>query len=91
MSLHFAVISDLSFSGCRPSLTGLSLYSTKEACTLWPIPGSLVRLLSNKHIFPTLKLAHSYIAYFKGRYPNSPVPFPVLDKGQPELFQEVSE
>jgi hypothetical protein len=91
MSLHYAVISDFSLSHGRPSLVSLSLHSTKEACTLWPLPGSMVRLLSNKHIFPTLKLAHSYIAYLKSRYPNSPVPFPVLDKGQPELFQEVSE
>jgi hypothetical protein len=27
--LHFAVISDYTFSGCRPSLAGLSLYSTQ--------------------------------------------------------------
>jgi hypothetical protein len=91
MSLHFAVISDFSFLGCQPSLTGLCLYSTKEACTPWPVPGSVVRFFCNKQVFPTLKQARFYIAYLKERYRNSPVPFPVLDKGQKELFQEVTE
>jgi hypothetical protein len=90
-SLHFAVISDYSFSGCRPSLSGLSLYSTYEACTSWPVSGSLVKIACNKQVFPTLKEAQSYITYLKGRYPASLVPFPVLDKGQPDLFQGVSE
>jgi hypothetical protein len=88
-SLHFAVIADYSFFGCRPSLAGLSLYSTHEACTLWPVSGSLVKSFCTKRIFSTLKEAHSYIAYLKDRNPNSLIPIPVLDKGQPDLFQEV--
>ena len=90
MSLHYAVISDFSFSGCRPSLIGLSFHTTKKACTKWPVPGSKVKLLCNKRIFPTQEEALSYIAYLYKRYPNSSVPFPVLDKGQLKLFQEVS-
>jgi hypothetical protein len=91
MALHYTVISDFTLSNGRPSLVGLSLHSTSEACTLWSLSGSLVRLASNKRIFSTLKEAKHYITCLKGRNPESPVPFPVLDKGQPELFQEVSK
>ena len=91
MALHFKVIADFSLSNGRPSLVGLSLHSTKAACTQWPLPGSLVAFASNMHIFPTLKEAHSYISYIMGRYPQCPVPFPVLDKGQNDLFSEVSK
>jgi len=91
MALHFQVTADFIFTKGRPSLAGLSLHSTKAACTQWPVPGSLVRFASISRIFHTLKEARSYIAYLMRRYPDSPVPFPVLDKGQNELFQEVSE
>ena len=91
MALHYQVTADFSFSKGRPSLAGLSIHSTKAACTLWLVPGSLVRFASNSRIFHTLKEAHSYISYLMGRYPNSPVPFPVLDKGQSDLFSEVSQ
>jgi hypothetical protein len=86
LARHYQVIADFFLSSGRPSLVGLSLHSTLAACTLWPAPGSLVRFASNSHIFPTLKQAHSYITYLMGLYPESLVPFPVLDKGQPELF-----
>jgi hypothetical protein len=91
MALHFAVIADFSLSRGHPSLVGLEFYSTKEACTLWPVRGSLLKFSCNKHVFHTVKEAHSYIAHLKKTYPNSPVPFPVLDSGQQELFQEVSK
>ena len=90
MALHYQVTAEFCFSSGRPSLAGLSLHSTQAACTLWPVPGSIVKLASISRIFPTLKEAHSYITYLLGLYSNSPVPFPVLDKGQQELFQEVS-
>jgi hypothetical protein len=91
MSLHYQVISDFTFENGRPSLVGLSFYSTSAACTMWPVFGSLVRFASNSRIFHTLKEAQSYIIYLMELYPESSVPFPVLNKGQPELFQEVSE
>jgi hypothetical protein len=88
---HYAVIADFTFSGCRPSLRGLSLHSTKEGCTLWPVSGSMVGFSCNKQVFHTLVQARSYITYLLARHPGSNVPFPVLDNGQPDLFQEVSE
>jgi len=91
MALHYQVTADFSFSNSRPSLVGLFLYSTSAACTLWPVPGSLVRFTSNSRIFHTLKEAHLYIIYLMGLYKDSPVPFPVLDKGQKDLFSEVSK
>ena len=86
MALHYQVISDFTLIAGRPSLVGLSLHSTKAACTLFPVFGSLVRFTSNSRIFPTLKLARSYISYLLGRYPNCSIPFPVLDREQPQLF-----
>jgi len=79
MALHYQVIADFSWSNGRPSLVGLSLNSTKAACTLWPVPGSLVRFASNSRIFHTLKEAHAYISYLMGLYPDSPALFPELD------------
>ena len=91
MALHYQVIANFTSTKGRPSLVGLSLHSTTAAYTQWPVPGSLVRFASNSRIFHTLKEAHSNIAYLLGLYKDSPVPFPVLDKGQKELFQEVLE
>jgi len=89
MAQNYMVISDFAFTKGCPSLVSLSLYSTKEACSLFPLPGSVVRFASNKRIFSTQKEAKDYISYLLGVYPNSPIPFPVLDKEQPKLFQEV--
>ena len=89
MALHFQVIADFNLTNGRPSLVGLSLNSTSAACTLYPLPGSLVRFASNKHIFKTLKEAKSYISYLLRVYPNSPAPPPVLVGGQQELFKEL--
>jgi hypothetical protein len=83
------VIADYTLTRGHPNLVGLSLHSTKEACTRWPVPGSLVKSTCNKWVFSTLKEAQSYISYLKERHPTSTVPYPVLDKGQPELFQGV--
>jgi hypothetical protein len=91
MSLHYQVIADFSLIKGRPSLIALSLHSTSAACTLWPVPGSFVKYTSLSRIFHTLKAAHSYISYLMGLYSNSSVPFPVLDKGQKDLFQGVLE
>jgi hypothetical protein len=85
------VIADYAPSRGRPSLIGLSLHSTKEACTLWPVSGSLLKLTCNKRVFSTLKEACSYISYLKKRNPSNLVPFPVLDRGQQDLFQGVSK
>jgi hypothetical protein len=85
------VIADYTPSRGRPSLAGLSLHSTTETCTLWPVSGSLLKLTCNKRVFSTLKEARSYISYLKKRNPSSLVPFPVLDREQPNLFQEVSK
>jgi len=91
MAQRYMVISNFSFTKGRPLLVSLSLHSTKAACSKFPLPGSLVRFTSNKRIFSTLKEAKSYITYLLAVYPNSPATFPVLDKEQPELFQEVSK
>ena len=86
MTLHYQVTADYSFSKGKPSLIGLSLNSTSAACTNWPIPGSLKKFTSNSRIFKSQKDARSYITYLMGRYPKNSIPFPVLDKGQNELF-----
>ena len=91
MALRYMVISDFTLTNGSPSLVGLSLHSTKAACTLFPLPASLVRFASNKRIFSTLKETQNYITYLMGLYKNSLVPFPVLDKEQQELFLEVSK
>ena len=90
-TFHFMVIADYTLTRGRPSLVGLSLHSTKEACTLWPVSGSLVKSTCSKWVFSTLKEARSYIGYLKGRHPTSTVPFPVLDMGQPDFYQGVKE
>jgi len=91
MALRYMVISDFILTNGSPSLVGLSLHSTKAACTLFPLSGSVVRFSSNKRIFKTKKEAKHYISYLLGLYKNSLIPFPVLDKEQPELIQELSK
>jgi len=91
MALHYQVISEFSLSRGKPSLVSISIFSTRAACTslpFWPYPNTYLTI---SHIFPTLQLAHSYIAYLQGVYPHSPIPPPVLDSGQKELFPEASE
>jgi hypothetical protein len=85
------VIADYTLTHGRPSLVSLSLHSTKEACTRWPVSGSLVKFTCNKQVFSTLKEAQVYISYLKERHPTSTVSFPVLDRGQPDFFQGVQE
>jgi hypothetical protein len=91
MATHYQVIADFSFSGCRPVLVNLSLHSTRAACSSFPFQPEFSKITTVSHIFPTLQNARSYIAYLFRVYPNCPAPFPVLDKGQPDLFQEVSQ
>lgn len=90
-SLHFMVIADYTLTRGRPSLVGLSLHSTKESCTPWPVSGSQFKSTCNKWVFSTLKEARSYIGYLKERHPTSTVLFPVLDKGQQDFFIGVSD
>ena len=91
MSLHFQVYADFTLTHGKPQLASASISSTNAACTLLPFRPYLSTYLSISRIFPTLRLAHSYIAYLHGVYPDSPAPPPVLDGGQKDLFQEVSE
>jgi hypothetical protein len=89
--VHYQVIADFTFTNGKPFLSALSLHSTLETCTLWPFSPPFAKFTANSRIFRTLQMAQSYIAHLKGVYPNSPAPFPVLDKGQSDLFSEVSE
>jgi hypothetical protein len=91
MSLHFQVYADFTLTQGKPQLIGTSISSTHAACSdlpFWPNPATY---LTTSRIFPTLRLAHSYIAHLKGVYPDSPAPPPVLDGGQLDLFQEGSK
>ena len=89
MSLHYQVYADFVFIKGKPLLFSTSIYSTHSACT--SLPFCPIENFSNtiSRIFPTLEIAHSYIAYLQGLYPHSPATPPVLDGGQKELFQEV--
>jgi len=86
MGLHFQVYADFVLTQGKPQLVSTAIYSTYDAITtlpIWPNPSSYLTI---SRIFPTLKLAHSYIAYLHGVYPHSLAPPPILDKGQQELF-----
>ena len=90
MSLHFQVYADFIYTKGKRSLEGISLFSTRAACSdfpFWPYENSYLTI---SRIFPTLQQAHSYLAYLHGAYKSS-APLPVLDSGQQELFQEVSK
>jgi len=86
MSLHFQVYADFSLTQGKPQLVNLSILSTHAGCSSFPFYPFDYSLLTISRIFPTLKIAHSYIAYLQGLYPDSPAPPPVLDGGQKELF-----
>ena len=91
MALHFQVYANFSLSQGKPSLASVSLFSTRAACSPLPFWPSEKTYLIISRIFPTLSLAHSYIAYLQRVYSKNPIPPPVLDGGQLELFTEVSE
>ena len=91
MSLHFQVYADFTLTKGKPQLVRTSISSTRAACTYFPFLPNPATHLTISHIFPTLHLAHSYIAYLHGVYPDSPAPPPILDGGQQELFMEVSK
>ena len=90
MSLHFQVIAEFSLAQGKPSLVSTVLYSTHAACTLWPILPNENTPLTISRIFPTLRLAHSYVAYLYRVY-KKPIPPLVIDGGQQDLFMEVLE
>ena len=91
MSLHFQVYATFTLTKGKPQLVSTAIYSTYAACTTLPIFPNPASYLTISRIFPTLKLAHAYIAYLHGVYPHSPALPPVLDPGQQELFMEVSK
>jgi len=89
MSLHYQVYAEFTLTKGKPQLSNISISSTRAACTRFPFNPFDYSLLTISRIFPTLKNAHSYIAYLQGLYPDSPAPPPVLDGGQNVLFSEV--
>jgi hypothetical protein len=92
MALHYQVYAVFNtLTNGKRSLTGLSIYSTHAACTslpFWPNPATYLTI---SRIFPTLRHAHSYIAYLQGVYQQNPATPPVLCGGQLDLFSEVSK
>ena len=86
MSLHFQVYAEFTLTKGKPQLGSTSISSTRAGCTRFPFYPFNYSLLIISRIFPTLKNAHSYIAFLHGVYPHSPAPPPVLDSGQKELF-----
>jgi hypothetical protein len=86
MSLHYQVYADFTLTKGKPQLVGTSISSTRAGCTHLPFYPFDYSYLTISRIFPTLKIAHSYVAYLQGLYPASPAPPPVLDGGQKELF-----
>ena len=86
MSLHYQVYAEFTLTNGKPQLVGTSISSTRSGCTSFPFYPFDFSLLEISRIFPTLEIAHSYIAYLHGVYPRSPAPPPVLDGGQKELF-----
>jgi hypothetical protein len=89
--LHFQVYAGFTLIHGKPQLVTTSISSTYAACTTIPIFPYFNTYLTISCIFPTLKIAHSYIVYLHGVYPNSPSLLPVLDGNQKELFTEVSK
>jgi len=89
MSLHFQVYAEFTLTKGKPQLGSMSISSTRAGCTRLPFYPFDYSLLTISRIFPTLKKAHSYIAYLQGLYSDSPAPPPVLDGGQKDLFSEV--
>jgi len=87
MSLHFQVYATFTLTKGKPHLVSTAIYSTYAACTTLPIYPNPASYLTISRIFPTLKLAHTYIAYLHGVYPHSPALPPVLDNGQQDFFQ----
>jgi hypothetical protein len=86
MPLHFQVYADFTVTSGKPQLVSTSISNTYAACTTLPFLPIVSSNLTISRIFPTLRLANSYIAYLHGVYPHSPAPPPVLDANQKNLF-----
>ena len=86
MSLHYQVNTNFKFIKGKISLIGLSIISTKSACTT--IPQQLGKsLLKTYRILPTLEHAQTFIAYLKKVYPQSEhLPVKLFLGVQNELF-----
>ena len=91
MSLYFKVYVDFEYNQGKQILINTSIFSTHAACTAIPFWPYEKTYLTISRIFPSLSLAHSYIAFLHGVYPDSPTPPPVLDNGQINLFMEDSK
>ena len=91
MSLHFQVYADFEYIQGKRSLIRTSILSTHAACTAVPFWPYKKTYLTISRIFPSLSLAHSYIAFLHRAYPDSPALSPVLDDGQMYLFMEDSK
>jgi hypothetical protein len=84
MRTYYQVSAGYKFSGCKPLLVSLSLYSTSEYVP-WLV-SSAASPLSLSRFFHSVKQANHYIDYLYRVYPSCAVPRPVLDSNQPLLF-----
>jgi hypothetical protein len=82
--MKYQVCATFKFSGSKPQLVSLSLHSTPEYSSF--LVGSYTSLLSHSRFFYTVPQAQEYINYLFSRYPNSAIPYPVLDSDQLLLF-----
>jgi len=79
MSLHFQTYAEFSLTSGKPYLISTSISSTHAACTSIPFNPYPHKILTLSYIFPTEKIARSYIIHLHKVFPNSPAPPPVLD------------
>ena len=91
MSLHYQVYADFEYTQGKRLLIRTSIFSTHAACTAFPFWPYENTCLTVSRIFPSLSLAHSYIAFLHRVYPDSSALPPVLDGGQLYFFMEVSK
>ena len=84
--LHYQVYAEFFLTNGKPSLVKLELCSIRAACTAFFVMPLKLSVLKFSRIFPTQKIAYSYISYLQALY-KSTAPLPVLDSNQNELFQ----
>jgi len=86
MSLHFQTYAEFALINGKPQLVSTEISSTHAACTSIPFNPYPQKILTLSYIFPTEKMARSYIAHLHKVFPHSPAPPPVFDSGQGFLF-----
>ena len=92
MSLHYQVNTDYTLTHGKPSLTHITINTTKSAVTTIPLHQENTKsLLRTYRIFHTLQYAHLYIAHLCRVYSITLKTPPVLDSGQQDLFSEASK